>query len=357
MRIPLTELEKDMIIDEDVFTNQGNMLVGRGFSVSNPVILTNLLKKHGIPSVKVLVQSADIKEDEPEEPKVQLEKEIVSFKEEFKETVSEIQQEIKNIQEGPADKEVFDRILETGLDRQKNSRINIFQLLQKMKDNDDETFSHCYSVSLSAYAIGKWLELDEDRLKQLTLSAILADIGKVSIDQKILSKKLPLDEKEMQEIKKHVHYSAELTSSYDLGNELKAGVMFHHERTDGSGYPHGLTDEQIPLFARIIAIADVYIALTSNRSYRKKNTPLEAVRIMQNEYMKKLDIKILTEFFNRITQSYIGNPVTLNDGRSAEIVFISRNNLSRPVIKVDDTDGMIDLGLMENSHIDITEFV
>lgn len=357
MRIPLTEIEKDMIIDEDIFTNQGNMLVGRGFSVSNPAILTNLLKKHGIPSVKVLVLSEDKKKDESQILKVELQKEIVSFKEEFKETVSEIQQEIKNIQSGTADKEVFDRILETGLDRQKNSRINIFQLLQKMKDNDDETFAHCYSVSLSAYAIGKWLELDEDRLKQLTLSAILADIGKVSIDPKILTKKLPLDEKEMQEIKKHVHYSTELTSSYDLGNELKAGVMFHHERSDGSGYPHGLTDDQIPLFARIIAIADVYVALTSNRSYRKKNTPLEAVRIMQNEYMKKLDIKILTEFFSRISQSYIGNPVMLSDGRSAEIVFISRNNLSRPVIKVDDTEEMIDLGLAQNSHIDITEFV
>ncbi len=354
MRISVNQIEKDMIIDEDVYTDQGNMLVGKGFFVSNSAILRSLLSKHNIPSVKVLILSD--KSDENEKVQQQLQNEISSFKEDFNETVSQIQDEIKNIQEGTADKEAFHRLLEAGISMQKSSRINIFQLLQKMKDNDDETFSHCYSVSLSAYAIGKWLELDEDRLKELTLSAILADIGKTSIDQKILSKKLPLDEREKQEIKRHVQYSVKLTDAYDLGNELKAGVMFHHERTDGSGYPHGLTDDQIPLFARIIAIADVYTALTSNRAYRKKNTPLEAVRIMQNEYMQRLDIKILTEFFKRISQSYIGNPVILNDGRTAEIIFIGQTNLSRPVVKIKDTEEIVDLGLSQNSEIQITEF-
>ena len=186
MRIQVEDIQKDMSSDEDVYSNQGNLIVGRGFSVSNAMILKNLLRQHRVDKVKVLTLSEEVA---PPSPKEKIDQEIVDFKLEFHDTVSTIENEISSILGGEIEEEKLNSLVESSLSMQSGTTLNIFQMMQKVKDSDDVTYSHCYSVSLSAYAIGKWLKLSEEELKELTLSAILADAGKASVPKEILMKK------------------------------------------------------------------------------------------------------------------------------------------------------------------------
>lgn len=360
MRISIDEIVAGMIVDEDIYSDQGNMIVGRGFSISNVIIFKNLMKKQGIDKVKILYlqEPKAVKADEPktkESPidKV-IEKEIDDFKKEFESAVNKIQDQIFS---ESSDTQTLRAILDETLNLKKGRHINVFQLMQKVKSQENETFAHCYSVSLSAYAIGKWIGLDDETLTDLTISAILSDIGKASVPQSIIMKKGKLSEEEYTQTKKHVFHSLDMLSSYELEDTIKDGILYHHERIDGSGYPNGLKGDEIPLFSKIIAIADVFVALTSARPYREKLTPFDAIIIMEREFMDKLDIRILTEFFKRVGNSYIGNPVRLTDEREGEIIFMTSKTLSKPVIKLFDTDDVIDLSAAQYKALSIKEFI
>lgn len=361
MRISIEEVVSGMIVDEDIYSESGNMIVGRGFSVSNVSIFKNLMKRQGIEKVKILYLEEPVKEVKIDLPKKNenpvdkiIEEEIEEFKKEFESAVNKIQDQILS---ESSDTSTLRAILDETLNLKKGRHINVFQLMQKVKGQADQTFSHCYSVSLSSYAIGKWMGLDDEKLKDLTISAILSDIGKTSVPDSILMKPGKLSEDEYMETQKHVIYSLELLKSYDLEEEIKEGILYHHERVDGSGYPKGLTGNQIPLFSKIIGIADVFVALTSSRPHREKLNPFEAITIMEREFMDKLDIVILTEFFKRVGNSYIGNPVRLTDNREGEIIFMTNKNISKPVIKMFETDEVIDLSSVENKGILIKEFI
>ncbi len=354
MRIKIEDIQKNMIVDEDVFSSVGNLIVGRGFSVTNVMILKNLLRQHRIDKIKVLTLSEEILAPTAKE---KIDQEIVDFKSEFKGVVDAIENEFSNLLSGEIKEENLNSLVENSVNMQKSSTLNVFQMMQKIKDNDDVTFSHCYSVSLSAYAIGKWLGLSEEKLKELTLSAILSDAGKSSVPTEILMKKGILDNNEFNEMKKHVFYSYNMIDNSDVKKEIKDAIKYHHEREDGSGYHEGLKGDQIPFYAKIIAIADVYTALTSKRPYRDKRTPFEALKIMESEFMDKLDVSILTTFLRRIAENYIGNPVKLSNGMNAEIVFLSNSQLSRPIVRYTDSDKVIDLSSKENKDIEIVEFL
>ncbi len=354
MRIQLEDIKKNMIIDEDVFGEQGNLIVGRGFSVSNTMILKNLLRQNKVDKVKVLTLSEEI---EVQSTKEKIAKEIEDFKMEFQDTVSVIESELSNILSGELEPEKLNSIVETSLSMQSGSTLNIFQMMQKVKDSDDVIYAHCYSVSLSAYVIGSWLKLSESELSELTMAAILADAGKVSVPKEILMKKESLTNEDMAQIKKHVQYSYDMVEEQPVSDKVKEAILYHHEREDGSGYPEGIKGDEIPYYAKIVAIADVYTALTSKRPQRGKLTPFEALKIMERDFMNKLDVTILTEFLKRIAGNYIGNPVKLSDGSMGEIVFLSVHKLSRPVIRLTEGDKIIDLGAKENAHIDIVEFL
>lgn len=354
MRIRIEEIQKNMLIDEDVYSDQGNLIVSRGFSVTNVMILKNLLRQHKIDKIKVLTLSDDVHQPSPKE---KIDQEIVDFKNEFQNVVSSIEDEFSNLLSGEIEEDKLNTLVENSVNMQKSSTLNVFQMMQKIKDSDDVTFSHCYSVSISAYAIGKWLGLTEEQLKDLAFSAMLSDAGKSSVAKEILMKKGILDLSEFKQMKKHVVYSYKMIENMNIKQEIKDAIKYHHEREDGSGYPEGLKGDDIPYYAKIIAIADVYTALTSNRPHRDKYTPFEALKIMEGEFMNRLDVTILTKFLRRIAENYIGNPVLLNNGTKAEIVFMSTSQISRPVVKYIEAEEIIDLSSKENKDIEIVEFL
>jgi HD-GYP domain-containing protein (c-di-GMP phosphodiesterase class II) len=137
--------------------------------------------------------------------------------------------------------------------------------------------------------IGKELKLDAAFMETLRISAQLHDVGKIGIEDRILKKPGALTAEEFEVMKTHTTKGANILRPVTQLAEMLPGIELHHEALDGRGYPYGLTGDQIPLLARVIAVADTFDALTTNRPYQHAHTPEEAFKIIQNLAGKRLD--------------------------------------------------------------------
>lgn len=354
LKIDLDNLKEGMVLAQDVINKNGITLLSKGFKIKDISRVKNILNVYSISEIKVNV---DIEENNEDISFLQDYKEISEFRENVDSFLNDLRKGFKHIERGETiDKEFEDRIKDTL--KSCKGRINVFQLMEKVKNVDDYIYMHCYNVTLISYSIGIWIGLKEDELRDLTLGAMLCDLGKIKISPQLLNKKEILNDRELNELKKHVVYSHDLIlKNKYINKKVKDAVLFHHERIDGSGYPKGLSGNDIPQLAKIIAIADVYNALTSSRPYRDKKTPFEAVKILEKEYIDKLDTKILYVFLNRVAGSFVGNKVRLSDGRIAEISFIPKQNVYRPIVKIESTKEIIDLADKKNKDIHIDLFL
>lgn len=162
---------------------------------------------------------------------------------------------------------------------------------------DEYTQGHCMRVSEYSVMIGKELGLDQEDLVSLRYSAVLHDVGKIGIRDSILCSKEKLTEEEFEEMKSHVIKGAKILEQINKTNpDIVYGVKYHHERYDGKGYCEGLSGDDIPLFARIIAVADTFDAMTSNRPYRKEFPEETAVEELIKGAGTQYDKKIVDAF-------------------------------------------------------------
>lgn len=221
-----------------------------------------------------------------------------------------------------------------GLAETSYSATHIFDLLHCMRDYDDSIYVHCLNVALIVRTLGIWLGLDEVTLNQLTLSGIIHDIGKVNIPVEILNKPGKLTDEEFAEIKRHPNYGVEILRPFITDPRVLDGVALHHERNDGSGYPNKLTAGAIPQFAKLLAIADVYDAMTALRSYRESISPFDVVANFEKDGYTKFETSYLLPFLEHIANAYIGAPVLLSNGLVGEVVMINRMKLSKPMVLV-----------------------
>ncbi len=142
-------------------------------------------------------------------------------------------------------------------------------ILKALDVKDSYTFGHSMRVAYFSLVTGSELKLTPDEMRELELSAIFHDIGKIGTPDAVLNKPSRLSEDEFEIMKKHPEKSYEILESYPGFEKIAANARFHHERYDGKGYPLGLKGEDIPVAARIILIADTFDAMTSTRPYRK----------------------------------------------------------------------------------------
>lgn len=357
MKLPINELSSGMIIGEDIHTSNGSLIINKGFVVKNAALIKNILNQNNISSVEILSEDTSSEESELQrQVNLSIHEEIQNFHDDFQDHTAQINSQIIKVSSGDSNTDFFYNFLDKAVSSSKENRLNIFQLMQKTKTIDDLTFSHCYAVSLTANELGEWLGLKGPDLKELTLAALLSDVGKSVVPHNILFKEEPLSDEERTQVEYHVIHSLELLENLPLSDVVRSAIRSHHEKTDGSGYPDKLKGDEIPYFARIIAVADIYVALTSKRPYRRIYTPFEAMQILESNYLDKLDVSILTTFLKRISDSYVGNPILLSNGQTGTIVFMTPRNYLRPVVKIDGENKIIDLSLKENESIHIAEF-
>ena len=214
-------------------------------------------------------------------------------------------------------------------------------------------FDHAVEVMILSVLIGRKMGIDRERLIKLGMGAILADLGKARVPQEILNKRGKLDESEFNQMKKHVDYSyAILKDLVELSPTARQIILLHHEKLDGSGYPNGFVDDQIPLTARIVAVCDIFCAIVSDRTYNNRISVDVAIEILRSASPVKLDADVVHTLIQIVDIYPPGTIVEMSNGNVGIVVSNNTGSPTRPIVRMASAKGEV-VDLMK----DLTLFV
>lgn len=217
------------------------------------------------------------------------------------------------------------------IENNKQIMLNIFDL----KLYDDYTYNHSLGVATISIAIGTAMRLSRQELCELGLCALMHDIGKTKIPIEIINKPGKLTKEEFDVVKEHPFLGAEFMNAEHLVNdEIYQGVLSHHEKFDGTGYPNGQEGKDIPLYGRIISVADVFDALTSLRPYHSPALPKDGIEYIMGGSGKAFDVQVVSAFLQKISPYPVGSCVKLSNGELAIVVRQRKSSPLRPKIRL-----------------------
>ncbi|OCL25252.1 hypothetical protein U472_12900 [Orenia metallireducens] len=207
--------------------------------------------------------------------------------------------------------------------------------LVDIKSYDSYTFDHSVNVAALSLLIGKSLNYNKEQLIKLGVGSILHDIGKIAIPKNILNKTTKLNDHEFKTIKKHPRLGYEnIKEHHEISPISRIVILSHHEKVDGSGYPKGLIGDEIHEFAKIVAITDVFDALTSDRCYRKKWSINKTIDFLIANANSHFDINILNTFIQKTPLYPNGTLVKLSNGAVAVVKEQNKSFPLRPIVKI-----------------------
>lgn len=352
-RVLSKDVKPGMIAATDVFTLNNQLIISKGVVLNSRTI--SKLSFYSIPFIQVEDEAPaeNLEAYKSYHEKIQADPQFQAFKKKFDGEINLFKDKINDVvhQNAPIDADfLLDRTLSL-IDSAPDS-MGIFTLLSNMRTYDDETFAHCMNVGLICNLFAKWLRFSEENVNKATLCGLLHDIGKLTIPESILKKPAKLTNDEYSRIKDHSRAGYEILKEKGMDPSICNAALLHHERNDGSGYPLKLKGSQIDPFAKIVAIADVYDATTSPRIYRGALCPFEVIDIFEKDGLQKYDVEYILVILENIVNTYLLETVKLSDGTDGQIIFINKDRLARPTIKV--ADKFVDLALHEDlSIIDI----
>lgn len=230
-----------------------------------------------------------------------------------------------------------------------------------IKTFDDFLYSHCVNVAVLSTVIGIALNLEESKLEKLAASALLHDIGKVFIPKSILDKEDNFTEEEDKTFKNHSEKGYRYIKTYHNSIAITSyvGILQHHERFDGEGYPDHKKGEKISLFGRIIAVCDAYDNLISERPNKVAYTPAEAIEYLMAYNGSIFDPKIVKIFLRKVAPYPLGTIVKLSNGKKAIVIENNEECSMRPKVRLLD-DGIIldltsDLNFRNVTIVEVTQ--
>lgn len=387
--LPVEKLKPGMISAEDIMTKKGQILIKKGDALDSTLI-TRLafyeIKSLTVedpnvsqekpsadrntefqPAAQGAVQgipNAQSRQKQPEEQskyvsealttttKILVSDENHDAQVTYAKMLGSLKESFNNIITGKINNVTKDSLLaEASQIFQSHSSVALFDLLRTLRGNDDTVYAHSINVGLIARVLGKWLKMSNDDLDILTIAGFLHDIGKLTIPPEVLTKTGKLTDEEFAIIRKHPVNSYKILSTIpNIDKRILFVALQHHERYDGSGYPDHLSGDQIDDFAAIMAIADVYDAMTATRSYRSAKCAFEVIEDFEKDGYQKYNTKFIMSFLEHIADYYNNTVVMLSNEQTARIIYINPQALSRPMVKMNNGD-IVDLSKERELHI------
>ena len=206
--------------------------------------------------------------------------------------------------------------------------------LTKIRDKDDYLLEHSLNVAILLANFGKSIGMSTEEVEELAHAGFLHDVGKIKIPDEILHKPGRLTDDEMDIMRKHVVFGVETLKETGIADDLITTVSEHHERLDGMGYPFGKKGDEISRSGRMIAIADVYDALTADRVYKKGMPGQKALQILLKDCPAKYDHGLLQHFIKCMGIYPVGTLVLLNNERIAMVLEQNEKAPIKPIVKV-----------------------
>lgn len=336
----LSDLVSGMKTAETILNEYGAIVISEGTVLDDNLIIK--LKNMGVYRLQIF-----------DEQHVKVETNDV-FQKRYDENVRKVKEVICDISNGKdLNSSKIDNLVDTVLERVEE-RSDIVSCLNQIRGADEYTYSHSVNVSLISMLIGRWMKLDKEKVRLLVQAGLLHDIGKTKVPLEVLNKPGKLTKEEFEEMKKHTVYGYRILEKIpNVSKDVLAAVLMHHEKEDGSGYPTGLSGEKINLFAKIVSVADIFDAMTSNRVYKEKESPFEVFKFMEEDSVGKLSPVVVNVLLNNIANYYIGDRVRLDDGNVGEIIYINPRCVSKPIVKV----GERYIDMLVEKDVKIKEFV
>lgn len=375
MKIFLDQIEEGMLIERDIVSNNGQVIIPKNTLITAPLI--EKLRNFEIDYIEI---GKNEPEPEPEsepvaEHSIEPDEHISDPGNIFDITSTEKFNEFKHdcLENQKSLSRAFDAILNSTNNQQSSAfvglvkklgadlnlsnmqSLNLLDMIYGMRDISDVVYIHSLNVGMIAGTMGKWLEMSEDDIQTLIMCGLFHDIGKLLVPKDILEKNGPLTPLEYAVMQTHSTKGYELLEKFDnLDDRIKQTALNHHERCDGSGYPRQLKNDQIDVFSKIIAIADVYDAMTSQRVYRKPICPFAVAAEFEKEGLHKFDTEYILLFLHNMLNTYLQSKVRLSNGQVGRVIKIHRHHKSKPLVELEDGT-FIDLA--KDHSVSITEMI
>lgn len=353
-KLLVSDLKNGMITGEDVFSTSGQLVVPRGVALTQNLIAR--LISFNIFSVRIEDEALETVIEKLEENKSYVDRlktshDFLTFKKDYTKAMEGVEFGLNALVAHNEDYDpqtLLDSTMEL-ISKRKGSA-NIMDMILNMHDFDDCTYSHSINVAMICSIFADWLRFSPAERDLATACGLFHDIGKLNMPKEIINKAGKLTTEEYRIIKTHTLESYKLLSELDLPEEVKNAALMHHERCDGSGYPYGFTADKISRMAKLVAIADVYDAMTSNRSYREALCPFTVITTFENDGLQKYDPQFLLTFLENVVNTFVNQTVRLSNGLEGRIIYINPVSLTRPTIQVNDQ--FYDLGRYKDISIE-----
>lgn len=335
--MPMSKIESGMALGQDIYDGEGRLLLVKHL-VLNEEYIGNL-EQLGFPGIYI--------DDEFSEELIIPEVIRPEVKREALKKVHTLFQDNPNI---PMEQQNLQKVVLDVMEDVLNNEDVMCNMLD-IKTYDDYTYFHSVNVAVLATMVGAACNMNREELSILTTSAMLHDVGKRFVDEEVLCARRELTEEERLQIKQHSKLGYEfLKDNFEFPSDVYTTVLEHHEWYNGAGYPFGRSGAEIPIYARIIKLVDVYDALTSRLPYREVISPSEAVEYIMANAGAEFDPELVNIFMRKMAVYPIGCEVKLSDGRTAVVLENHREFILRPKVKIIPDGENIDLKSDESAR-------
>lgn len=350
--ISVDEIKPGMVLADKITSPKGQILAEAGTPITAQQLLH--MTYYGITELAVQDEKEAIDvfvDEEPDEfigetqsARIQNSAEFAEFKRAYEKCADRLESIVNDFIEKKVPLKDEELIADINSVFEKHATgLGIMAMMLNIQEIDTSTYKHSVNVAIISRVCGQWTGItDPKELDVLTMCGLYHDIGKSLVPQHILTKPGNLTAEEFARMAEHPILGYNMLMGAEIDRRIKLAALQHHERNDGSGYPYGLTKDFISPFSKIIAITDVYDAMTADRCYRAGICPFEVIAQFQRQDRSKYDQSILQVFLQNIAQSYIGTSVLLSDGSRGVITMINTKALSSPLVQLEDGD-FIDL--------------